>query len=103
MRYYENLFIVDPNYERDRYSNLVESVKKQLSGLGGDVLATDEWGKKRLSYLINGHKYGQYVLLTFETDNPTGVNELENWMKYADGILAYLTVRLDTKPELKQA
>jgi len=103
VRYYEILFIIDPNYEQERYSKLLESVKKQLADLGGRILATDEWGKKRLSYLISGHKYGQYVLLTFETDTPDRINEFENWMKYADGILSYLTVRLDAKPELKQA
>lgn len=99
MRYYENLFIVDPNFEQDRLSNLINDVKEEITQNGGSILSVDNWGKKKLAYPIEKHKYGNYVLIQFETENNRLVKTLENWMELADGILAKITVRLNKKPE----
>ena len=102
MRYYEHLFIIDPNVDQERYANLVDSVKKELGTLGGSLIDIDDWGKKRLAYPINKQKYGSYVLLYFETEKIDLVKEFESWMKFTPGILSCMTIKLKSKPEIKE-
>ena len=56
----------------------------------GTVISVDEWGKRRLAYLINDLAEGYYVLMTFEC-KPEFPAELERVMKITDGIMRCLT------------
>jgi len=102
VRYYETLFIISSDYKQDKISYLVDSVEKQFKKLDVNILNTNDWGKRKMAYRINGEKYGNYVLIQSETENSDFVREIENWMKYTEGILSYLTVRLDEKPVVKE-
>jgi small subunit ribosomal protein S6 len=99
LRYYENLFIVDPNFDQDRLSDLISVAKEEITQNGGNIISVDSWGKKKLAYPIEKHKYGNYILIQFETENHKLVKALENWMELKNEILAKITVRLDKKPE----
>lgn len=98
MRYYENLFVVNPNVEQDRLTTLIETVTKEISNLGGRVFNVEDWGKRRLAYQIKKHKYGTYVLVQFETNAPKIIKELDDWMKLNQNILAHITVLIKEKP-----
>ena len=50
----------------------------------------DEWGKRRLAYLINDMAEGYYVLMNFET-KPEFPAELERVMKITEGVMRCLT------------
>ena len=95
MKYYETLFIISSDYKQDKISYLVDSVEKQVEKLDANVLNTNDWGKRKLAYRINGEKYGNYVLIQVETESGDYVREMETWMKFTEGILSFLTVRLD--------
>ncbi|MDO9547560.1 MAG: 30S ribosomal protein S6 [Candidatus Marinimicrobia bacterium] len=99
MRYYENLFIVHPNYEQEKLTHTIEAAKKEIANLNGTVLVIEEWGKRRLAYPIEKQKYGSYVLVQYESENQKINLELEAWMKLRTEILSYMTVALDSKPE----
>lgn len=101
MRYYENLFIVNPNIEQEKYTMLVQSVKAEIGRLNGNILNLEDWGKRRLAYPIKKHRYGSYVLVQFETENIKLLKELEAWMHLSQGILAFISVALDEKPSVK--
>mgnify|MGYP003536068819 CR=1 FL=1 len=60
----------------------------------------EKWGKKRLAYAVRRHREGYYVLLVAEG---TGVmvKEVERRLKVTDGVIRYLTVRVDE--ELRKA
>ncbi|MCF7886339.1 MAG: 30S ribosomal protein S6 [Candidatus Marinimicrobia bacterium] len=102
MRYYETLFIISSDYKQDKISYLIDSVEKQVKKLDANILTTNDWGKRKLAYRIDGEKYGNYVLIKVETENSDYVSELESWMKYTEGILSYLTVRLDEQAVEKE-
>jgi len=99
VRYYENLFIVHPNYEQEKLTHSIEAVKKEIANLNGNVLVIEEWGKRRLAYPIEKQKYGSYVLIQYESENHKINLDLEAWMKLRTEILAYQTIALDNKPE----
>ena len=99
MRYYEMLFIVHPNYEQDRLDAVISTVQKEITAKGGTIVKTDNWGKRKLAYLINKQRYGSYVLLYFETD-PAMVQGLQEWMEIQAKVLHQMIIRLEEKPEL---
>jgi len=98
LRYYENLFIVNPNIEQEKFMMLVQAVKAEIGRLNGNILNLEDWGKRRLAYPIKKHRYGSYVLIQFESENSKIVRELEAWMRLNQGILAFISVALDEKP-----
>ena len=100
MRYYENLFIINPHVEAGALETLMDKVKKELKDAGANLLKVEEMGKKRLAYQIKHQKYGNYVLLIFESEKIDAVRKFEGWLNITDDILANMTVKLDSKPDL---
>ncbi len=95
------LFIVHPNYEQERLDAVISSVHKEITAKGGTLLKTDNWGKRKLAYLINKQRYGSFVLLYFETD-PAMIQGLQEWMEIQAQVLHQMIIRLEEKPELSE-
>lgn len=102
MRYYENLFIVNPHVEASALETLMDKVKKELADAGGNLLKVEEFGKKRLAYQIKHQKYGNYILFIFESEKETTVRKWEHWLNINDSILTNMTVKLEDKPDLTE-
>ena len=99
MRYYENLFIVNPSYEGDSLETIKEEYASFIAENGGKVYSVDDWGKRRLAYTIEKQKYGTYVLIEFGADGSL-IRELEDSQRLNDSVLGYLTVRLEEEPDM---
>jgi small subunit ribosomal protein S6 len=99
MRYYETLYILNPDFEQEKTDIILNDIGENVSKFS-EVIYHNEWGKKRLAYPINNHKYGTYVLLHFETETPSGLDDFESFMKLNNSVLRYQNVRLDSKPEI---
>ena len=90
---YEVLYIIDPAQGEEGIAALVEKFKAMVEA-EGTVISVDEWGKRRLAYLINDLAEGYYVLMTFEA-KPEFPAELERVMKITDGILRCLVTAVE--------
>jgi small subunit ribosomal protein S6 len=99
MRYYETLYILNPNFEQEKNDDIIKEVGEQINK-SSQVINHRLWGKKRLAYSIELHKYGTYMLLQFETDEMKGLEDFDNFMKLNKSILRFQTVRLSVKPEV---
>ena len=99
MRYYESLYIVNPNYEQSKIDQAMKAVSDKVSEYGFNVINHFVWGKKRLAYNIQEHKYGSYVLMHFETDSVENLERFERFMVLQKSIVRNQTVLLDEKPE----
>ena len=99
MRYYESLYIVNPNYEQERLDDVMKSVADKLSEYGFSIINHRIWGKKRLAYPIEKHKYGSFILLHFETESTENLERFERFMILQKTILRNQTVSLAIKPE----
>lgn len=93
MAFYETLFIVHPDHG-GRAKEHIESYKVLIESLGGTLEQVDEWGLRDLAYPIAKQSKGFYHLLRYRS-TVRAVEELERTMKLSDGVLRYLTVRLD--------
>ena len=93
MTAYETLFVVHPE-RGTRIKELIDRFRKVIEGQAGSVANVDEWGMHDLAYKIEKQGKGFYTLIRYES-SPRAVEELERNLKLTDGILRYLTVRLD--------
>ena len=99
MRYYESLYIINPNYEQERLDDVMKSVNEKLSEYGFSIINHRIWGKKRLAYSIEKHKYGSFILLHFETESTENLERFERFMILQKTVLRNQTVSLAIKPE----
>lgn len=63
-----------------------------LIAKNGTVENVDDWGKRRLAYLINDEADGYYVFFTFESA-PEFPAELERIAKITDGVLRVMVIK----------
>lgn len=75
----------------DDVSALVEKFKALIEA-NGTLESVDEWGKRRLAYLINDEADGYYALYNFESE-PSFPAEFERVAGITDGILRSLIVK----------
>ena len=99
-RTYEILFIADPNLGEPEVDALAAQVQGFVEKDGGRLQKMEKWGKKRLAYDVRRRREGYYVLLVVEGTGAM-VKEVERRIKVTDGIIRYLTVRVDE--ELRKA
>ena len=97
MKYFETLFIVNPNFEQSRLDTIIKDVEKNVGKLS-KVISQNIWGKKRLAYKIDNQKYGTFVLLNFETEEGSRIAGFESYMKLNTSVLRAQTIRLKSRP-----
>jgi len=80
----------------------IERFKKVVEGQEGTVAHVDEWGLRDLAYRIDKQAKGFYTLLQYSS-SARAVEELERNLRLTDGILRYLTVRVDEETQNQPA
>jgi small subunit ribosomal protein S6 len=93
MRRYETIFIVRPNVAEDEIEAITRKATATIEGDGGTILRINNWGLKKLAYLIKKESQGYYVYLDY-AGIPVSVAEIERIFRIDDRILKYLTVKL---------
>ena len=88
---YEAMLVFSVKESEDAAKALVEKFKA-LVEKNGTVESVDEWGKRRLAYLIDDEAEGYYVLFNYEADAKFPA-ELDRIAKITDGVLRTLIVK----------
>jgi small subunit ribosomal protein S6 len=98
MPLYEAIFIIHPELNEEDVEEHIKRVENLVTRLGGEILKTERWGKKRLAYEVDKHRYGFYVLLRLR-GNAAILPELERHYRLTEGIIKSLVIRLKTEPK----
>jgi len=98
LKKYECLYIVNINFDSEGISTVVAKMEEILKNVGAEVKNTQHWGKRKLAYAIDKERYGNYVLVHFEGENPD-ITEFQREVEIESGILHYMTIRLDEFPD----
>ena len=72
-----------------------QSLKEKFNDLiakNGTIENVDDWGKRRLAYLINDEAEGYYVFFNFESEANFPA-ELERIAKITDGVLRTMIIK----------
>ena len=95
MRRYETILIIDPDLSEDARQPLLERIVETIiPEQGGELIATDEWGNRKLAYEIKKQTRGYYVYLDYSGDGGV-VDEIERFCRIEDGVLKYMTMVID--------
>ena len=95
MNQYEIAVLYHPDLEVD-LTKAEDKVQKIFTDNGGEVVGSDNWGKRKLAYDINHNEYAVYVIYTVAIP-PTNVMKIESILNITDEVIRFLI----TKPDLK--
>jgi small subunit ribosomal protein S6 len=85
---YELMLVLSTKNGEEAVKTLVEKFKTLIES-NGTLAEVNEWGKRKLAYLIDDETDGYYALYTFES-KPDFPTELERVLKITDGVLRSL-------------
>ncbi len=85
---YELMYIIDLDKGEEEIAAIVEKFKALIEA-NGTLDELEEWGKRKLAYLINDKPEGYYVLAKF-TSAPDFPAELDRILKITDGVMRSL-------------
>ncbi|MGN0538220.1 MAG: 30S ribosomal protein S6 [Candidatus Fimenecus sp.] len=91
MSKYETVMVFSLAKGEEAAKELTEKFKALIES-NGTLESVDEWGKRKLAYLINDEAEGYYVLYNYEAD-PKFPAELDRIAKITDGVLRTLIVK----------
>ena len=100
MRYYETMYIVSPSFEEGRLNKIIETLNDEFEKNKVKVINHYVWGKKRLAYPIHDHKYGNYIIIHFESEERKFLINFGMVLKLNESVMRYQTVRLNKQPDV---
>ena len=92
MNKYELAVVLSATLEEEERAAAIEKVQGYITRYNGVVTNVDDWGKRKLAYLINDEAEGYYVFTTFESA-PEFPAELERVFGITDGILRNIVIK----------
>ena len=92
MQKYEAMVVISTKQEEESIKGLVEKFKGLIES-NGTLVSVDEWGKRKLAYMINKETEGYYVLFTFECEAAFPA-ELGRVFKITEGLLCTMIIAL---------
>ena len=88
---YEAMMVFSVTGGEDAVKALTEKFTALIAS-NGTLENVDEWGKRKLAYLINDEAEGYYVLFNYQA-TPEFPAELDRVVKITDGVLRSLIVK----------
>ncbi|MBS1327380.1 MAG: 30S ribosomal protein S6 [Oscillospiraceae bacterium] len=95
---YEAVFIFSLTLGEEGVAEIKEKFKSLIEQ-NAEIGEIDEWGKRRLAYLINDEADGFYVLYNF-VSGPEFPAELDRVSKITDGVLRSMIIRKEETKEV---
>lgn len=100
MRRYESVVILDPDMNDEDVKAFAAKYSGMIQDHGGETLKIDDWGRKRLAYLVNKRDMGRYMLLEYLA-SASLIEEVERNFKIAEDVLKFLSVKLEDNVDIE--
>lgn len=89
---YESIFISPVELASNKLDDFVEKTKSLITKAGGEIVAIEKWGRRRLAYPIRRHREGFYVFLKFKSPS-TVLADLNKFYRVSEEVIRELTVK----------
>ncbi len=99
MRHYETLFVLKPTLTDEEKKARFEFIKEVIQNNGGEIVATEDVGMRKLAYPIQKFERGHYYIIYFKAPAPA-VRELERIYRITEDIIRFLTIKYETKKDI---
>ena len=89
---YELHYIIPNKFTDDEAKAIDEKIKKQISAAEGEIIYSEDWGKKKLAYSIDNFNHGYYKLAEFDLAG-SKLQELDTFLRLSSDVLRHQIVR----------
>lgn len=93
---YEAMFLLDSTKVAVSWDESVKHVHDILTKHESEIVASRQWDERRLSYPVNGHKKGTYLLTYFKTDG-SKLKEIVADCRLSEYVLRELILKVHPK------
>ncbi len=93
LRDYELVFIISPELEEEKVGAVVDNVTQFITSKGGTISEVEQWGKRKLAFVIKRFVEGNYVLARFKMKSEL-TKELEANLRISEEVLRHLLIKL---------
>ena len=100
MRHYENLVILKPTLTAEEMEAAIANIEANITNDGGEIVAREAKGMKKLAYEIDKNPRGYFHIMYFKIA-PTAIEEIERLYRINEDVLRFVTVKYDSKREVK--
>lgn len=90
---YESAVLINAALDDEQIEATISKIKDAITNNGGEIRDIENWGRKRLAYMVKKSKIGYYVIFRFEAPVDI-VTRLEKLFTLDENILRYLTISL---------
>ncbi len=90
MKKYEAIIILNPNLS-SKADNFIKGFENLLKENSFNIKKYEDIGRRQLSYSINNHNKGHYIIFNLEGD-PSKLIDVENKIKYDESIIRHLFI-----------
>ena len=101
-RRYETVFILPSDSDEGKKKDILDRLDGVVEKGGGIRIKREDWGVRRLAYLVKNQPKGHYFLLDFVGTSQI-VAELERHMRMLEDVYRFLTVKTDDRVDLEAA
>ncbi len=96
LKTYEALYIISPELEDVDIQTVAKETEALVSKHGGAIVRSENWGKRKLAYMVKKFADGNYVLMRFQAE-PDFPARLETYFKLEDKVIRYLLTHYDER------
>ncbi len=94
MRSYETIVVLDAGLEEEPIEQEVNAIEQIItSHSSGEMVDTERWGNRKLSYEMNDKRQGYYTLFRFNSE-PDVLDELTRAFKLNENVLRHIIKRV---------
>jgi small subunit ribosomal protein S6 len=89
--FYDLMLLIDPNAPEERRTSAVAEAESLLNS-GGEIVASQDWGQKRMAYEIDHRPEAEYRLYQFNGDNDL-LDRLNQRLRINDAVLRFRIIK----------
>lgn len=91
---YEGMYIISATLSEDARSKALDRIQSGITERGGKMLKVHDFGRRRMTYEVAGHREGHYYVFYFNV-KPSAITEL--WQEYHlnEDLVRFVTLRTD--------
>lgn len=95
---YEGMYILSAQLSDDARKKALDKLEAGIKEHGGEIKKIHEWGRRRLTYDINGHREGYYYIVYFECD-AEAIKELWHEYHLNEDLVRFMTLQAEEVKE----
>lgn len=91
---YESAVLINAAIDDEQIEGIIAHIRETIVNSGGKIREEEDWGRKRLAYMVKKSKIGYYIIFRFNAPSNI-ISKLERFYSLDEYILRFLTIRLD--------